>query len=126
MSACGEAHTTTQILVQHDVTMTTITNKTGTIVMNYDVSSFFDKLNANSMTISLGNFNNDTTNTPGSNFVMNVTSGASDSVGSGAGTFRLPCCEGAAGNNAAETDSNGDAEGIKIKFLITHLSLIHI
>jgi hypothetical protein len=63
MTACGEAHTSLQILVQHDVTLATITNKTGTIVMNYDVSSFFDKLNGSSMTISLGNFNTDTTNT---------------------------------------------------------------
>ena len=122
MTVCGEAHTSLQIIVQHDVAMTTITNKTGTIVLNYDVSSFFDKVNGNSMTISMGNFNTDTTNTPGSDFVMNVTSGASDSVGSGAGTFTVPCCEGAAGNNAAETDSNGDAEGIVLKFLITHPS----
>ena len=121
MTACGEAHTSLQINVHHDVTMTTITNKTGTIVLNYDVSSFYDKLNASSMTISLGNFNTDTTNTPGSDFIMNVT-GSADTVSAGAGTFTLPCCEGAAGNNAAETDSNGDAEGINLKFLLTHPS----
>ena len=122
MSACGEAHTTLQITVHHDVTLATITNKTGTIVMNYDVSSFFDKLNGSSMTISLGNFNTDTTNTPGSDLIMNVTAGASDTVGSGVGVTTLPCCEGAAGNNAIETDSNSDGEGVAVKFLISHPS----
>ena len=54
MTVCGEAHTTLEILVDHDVQLSTVTNKTGTIVMNYDVSSFFDTLNGSSMTVSLG------------------------------------------------------------------------
>ena len=54
VTVCGAAHTTLTIHVEHDVAVSTVTNKTGTIVMNYDVSSFYDKLNASSMTISLG------------------------------------------------------------------------
>ena len=123
MGACGEAHTTLEINVHHDVALSTVTNKTGTIVLNYDVSSFYDKLNASSMTISLG-----TTNiaTLGINqVIMNVTSGTDDSVNSGAGIFNLPCCESGlrgTGNNAVSANSNGDSADTQIKFLLTHPS----
>ena len=127
MTACGEAHTSLQVNVHHDVSLATVTNKTGTIVMNYDVSSFYDKLNASSMTISLGTSSDTgTTSDSGINqMIMNVTSGASDTVGAGAGTFTLPCCESGivgAGNNAASGASTGDTGTAMIKFLIAHPS----
>ena len=123
MTACGEAHTSLQINVHHDVALSTVTNKTGTIVLNYDVSSFYDKLNASSMTISLGTSNLSNSNI--NQMMMNVTSGADDSVNSGAGIFNLPCCESSlrgSGNNAADSASTGDTGAAQIKFLLSHPS----
>ena len=124
MTACGEAHTSLQIVVNHDVALSTVTNKTGTIVLNYDVSSFFDKVNASSMTISLGT-NGSTAPAGIDQMIMNVTAGSDDSVYSGAGTFLLPCCESSLrgdGNNAASGASTGDTGSAILKFLITHPS----
>lgn len=123
MTACGAAHTTLTIHVHHDVAMSTVTNKTGTIVLNYDVSSFYDKLNASSMTISLGSVSGIGSDATIGDIPMNVTSGSSDTVGSGVGTFTLPCCEGAAGNNVVEANSNGDTGKVTVKFDITHPSV---
>ena len=125
MTACGSAHTSLQIMVNHDVALSTVTNKTGTIVLNYDVSSFFDKVNASSMTISMGTTGGAAANGQINQMIMNVTSGTDDSVYSGAGTFKLPCCESGIvgdGNNAASAASTGDSANAILKFLITHPS----
>ena len=124
MGDCDAAHDTTEIIVEHDVLLSTLSNMTGTVVMNYDVSSFYDALGASSMSISLGNLPSGAggiaNNIPGGSMIFNVTGPVSDTVGvhSGAGIVDLKQEDSTNWFGAG----NADSEGVVIKFLLTHQS----
>ena len=126
-TACAADHTNLQVFIHHDAQLSTVTNKTGTLVLNYDVSSFYDAVNASSMEVSLGTSDGHpaaTTNID--QVIMNVTNASNTSKtisDGGAASWRLPCCESGHSNMASGSGATpmvGDTGYAQIKFEMTH------
>jgi hypothetical protein len=100
-------------------------NRTGTLVLNYDVSSIYDALNASSMTIDITDDYVAAAHeaAAGSAFMtLNMTTGANDhKIFRGAGQVHIDCCEGNTGGQKSLL-ANGNVEGMDVRFDIVHPS----
>jgi hypothetical protein len=102
---CSTVSSNMSFEITHDAVLSTVTNLTGAVVVNYDVSSIFDKLNASTMTIELGARYG--LGTAAASIDTSATGGATaggvyfnstdifSSITSGAGIWQLQCCDGA-------------------------------
>lgn len=129
-TACTGITSIAEFQVTHDALLSQLTNLTGNVVLNYDVSSMYDELNASSMTIEFGaRFG------LGSDFASRDTSTGTSSNGgtyfnstdlstglnAGAGILSLKgeCCDGAShyGANSSIGTAVGLAENIDMQFI---------
>jgi hypothetical protein len=95
------------VAISSDYPLGLLTNLTGTVVANYDVSSIFDALNASSMTIDW-QVNGTATATQHDGFAPNAGFRANyTGLTSGAGALTFDCCEGANGMQKLTTGAAG-------------------
>lgn len=108
------AATTHIVNIGTDYSTASVSNMTGTVLVNYDISSIFDKLNASSMTLDIeGN-----TSTGGPSalaYAQNYTS-----ITSGSGLSSYDCCAGGTGIGNKMT---GNATAVEFIFTITNPSV---
>ena len=113
LSAATTAGATHLVNIGTDYSTASVGNLTGTVVLNYDISSIFDDLNATSMTIDTQG--NTTTGGPAAaGFAANYTG-----LNSGAGVLTFDCCEGGTGIGNKMT---GNATAVEFIFTITNPS----
>ena len=99
--------------------MAAMYNRTGTQVLNYDISSIYDALNASSMTVAISEPFVTTAHDAAANsglMIVNITSGSAEKVHSGAGQALIDCCEGDTGTVyhsklVYRSLANGNTEG---------------
>ena len=118
-TACTGITSIAEFQVTHDALMSTLTNLTGNVVLNYDVSSMYDELNASSMTIEFGaraGLGSDFTGSDGrqGGTFFNSTN-LSTGLNAGAGILSLKgeCCDGAShlGANQSLGVATGTGQG---------------
>ena len=125
------ASTVTVVDIVTDYSIAALFNRTGTLVLNYDISSVYDALNASSMVVWISDDNIHYDISPGNAVLnINVTSGGSDKVHSGAGQAIIDCCEGATGGmnpphgDGVDAKANGNTEGMQVHFDLIHPSSV--
>jgi len=112
-----------------DYSMAAMYNRTGTLVLNYDISSIYDALNASSMNIHISEPFVTAAHEAAANsglMGVNITSGSADKVHSGAGQALIDCCEGDTGMfttaSGLQALANGNTEGVAFHFDLIHPS----